>query len=154
MTWLTHHQTSEEAASNAHAARRRGEDALATSLFSDAAKAELLALKQLSPAEKPRTFGITAVSAAALLYKAEQTREAEQLAHSMLGQPGLPDFAIDQLREILQSIWNEQAQSSAGIRFVPGQVTVSVDGGEAAKVADMPEKERDRHREYLTNYRG
>jgi hypothetical protein len=133
MSWLTHHQTSEEAASEAHAARRRGDDTLAKSLFADAAKAELQALKHLSLAEKPRTFGVTAVSAAALLYKAEQQQEAEQLAHSMLGQSGLPDFATDQLREILQSIWNEQAQASAGVRFVPGQVTVSVDGGEVVK---------------------
>lgn len=133
MSWLSYHQTSEVAASEAHAARRRGEEALATSLFADAAKAELLALKHLSASEKPRTFGVTAVSATALLYKAEQRREAEQFAHSMLGQPGLPDFATDQLREILQSIWNEQAQASAGVRFVPGQVTVSVDGGEVVK---------------------
>ena len=133
MSWLTHHQTSEEAASEAHAARRSGDEALAVSLFAAAAKAELLALKDLNLEEKPRTFGVTAVSAAALLYKAEQRREAEQLAHSMLGQPGLPDFATDQLREILQSIWNEQAQASAGVRFVPGQVTVSVDGGEVVK---------------------
>ena len=133
MSWLTHHQTSEEAASEAHAARRSGDEALAVSLFATAAKAELLALNDLNLEQKPRTFGVTAVSAAALLYKAEQRREAEQLAHSMLGQPGLPDFATDQLREILQSIWNEQAQASAGVRFVPGQVTVSVDGGEVVK---------------------
>ena len=133
MSWLTHHQTSEAAASEAHAARRRGDEALATSLFADAAKAELLALKHLSVSEKPRTFGVTAVSAASLLYKAERQQEAEQLAHSMLGQAGLPDFATDQLREILQSIWNEQAQAAAGVRFVPGQVTVSVDGGEVVK---------------------
>lgn len=133
MSWLIHHQTSEEAASEAHAARRRGDEPLAASLFAGAAKAELLALKHLSVTEKPRTFGVTAVSAAALLYKAEQPQEAEQFAHSMLSQPGLPDFATDQLREILQSIWNEQAQASAGVRFVPGQVTVSVDGGEVVK---------------------
>ena len=133
MSWLTHHQTSEEAASEAHAARRRGDDTRATSLFAQAAQAELLALDHLSLAEKPRTFGVTAVSAAALLYKAEQPRAAEQLAHSMLGQSGLPDFATDQLREILQSIWNEQAQATAGVRFVPGQVTVSVDGGEVVR---------------------
>lgn len=133
MSWLTYHQSSEEAASEAHAARRRGDEALATRLFAEAAKAELLALKHLSVADKPRTFGVTAVSAAALFYKAEQPREAEQLAHSMLSQLGLPDFATDQLREILQSIWNEQAQAAAGVRFVPGQVTVSVDGGEVVK---------------------
>lgn len=133
MSWLVHHQTSEEAASEAHAARRQGNEALAKDLFANAAKAELQALKHLSVTEKPRTFGITAVSAAALLYKAEQPQEAEQLAHSMLSQPGLPDFATDQLREILQSIWNEEAQAAAGVRFVPGQVTVSVDGGEVVK---------------------
>lgn len=133
MSWLTYHQASEEAASEAHAARRRGDEALATTLFADAAKAELLALKQLNVTEKPRTFGVTAVSAAALLYKAAQQQQAEQFAHSMLCQAGLPDFATDQLREILQSIWNEQAQASAGVRFVPGQVTVSVDGGEVVK---------------------
>lgn len=133
MSWLTHHQISEEAASEAHAARRHGDEALATSLFATAAKAELLALQHLSVTEKPRTFGVTAVSAAALLYKAEQQQEAEQFAHSMLCQSGLPEFATDQLREILQSIWNEQAQASAGVRFVPGQVTVSVHGGEVVK---------------------
>lgn len=133
MSWLTHHQISEEAASEAHAARRRGEEARAVSLFANAARAELLALKHLSLDKKPRTFGVTAVSAAALLYKAEQPREAEQFAHKMLGEPGLPDFATDQLREVLQSIWNEQAQASASVRFVPGQVTVSVDGGEVVK---------------------
>lgn len=133
MSWLTHHQISEEAASEAHAARRHGDEALATGLFAAAAKAELLALQHLSVTEKPRTFGVTAVSAAALLYKAEQPQEAEQFAHSMLCQSGLPDFATDQLRDILQSIWNEQARASAGVRFVPGQVTVSVDGGEVVK---------------------
>lgn len=133
MTWLNYHQISEVAASEAHAARRRGDEKLATGLFADAAQAELLALKQISATEKPRTYGVTAVSAAALLYKAEQPREAEQFAHAILSQPGLPDFATDQLREILQSIWNEQAQASAGVRFVPGQVTVSVDGGEVVR---------------------
>ena len=133
MSWLTFHAASEEAAAAAHAARRRGDEAAAARLFGDAAKAEMQALQQITVSEKPRTFGVTAVSAAALLYKAEQTMEAEQFAHSMLSRPGLPGFAIDQLREILQSIWNEQAQASAGVRFVPGQVTVSVDGGEVVK---------------------
>lgn len=133
MSWLTFHEASEEAASEAHAARRRGDEAEAIRLFAEAARAELLALEQLSLSEKPRTFGVTAVSAAALLYKAEQAVEAEQFAHTMLGRPGLPGFATDQLREILQSIWNEQAQAAAGVRFVPGQVTVSVDGGEVVK---------------------
>lgn len=133
MTWLEQHQKSEHAASDAHAARRRGDNVRADSLFKKAARAELEALKHVSLEQKPRTFGITAVSCAALLYKAALPSEAELFAHSMLSRQGLPDFATDQLREILQSIWNEQAQVAAGVRFVPGQVTVSVDGGEVVK---------------------
>jgi hypothetical protein len=133
MSWLQHHQSSEEAAAAAHEARRRGDEQSAKQLFATAAQSELTALTYLDPNEKPRTFGVTAVSAAALLYKAEQPQAAEQFAHTMLGQRALPDFATHQLREILQSIWNEQAQASAGVRFVPGQVTVSVDGGEVVK---------------------
>lgn len=133
MSWLVNHQISEQAASDAHAARRRGDETAAKELFSRAANAEQFALTFLDVSEKPRTFGVTAVSAAALLYKADKQQEAEKFAHSMLSLPGLPEFATDQLREILQSIWNEQAQASAGVRFVPGQVTVSVDGGEIVK---------------------
>lgn len=133
MTWLVHHQASERAAAEAHEARRRGDEKLANSLFAGAASAELEALRHLDASEKPRTFGVTAVSCAALLYKAAHLQEAELFAHSILSRPGLPDFATDQLREILQSLWNEQAQASAGVQFVPGQVTVSVDGGEVVK---------------------
>jgi len=42
----------------------------------------------------------------------------------------MPAFAIHELRALLQAVWNEQAQKEAGISFVPGQVTVSVKGGE------------------------
>lgn len=133
MTWLTYHQASEKAAADAHEARRLGDAVRATELFENAARAELEALRRVDIDDKPRTFGITAVSCAALLYKATRLEEAERFAHSMLSRPGLPEFATDQLREILQSIWNEQAQAAAGVRFVPGQVTVSVDGGEVVK---------------------
>jgi hypothetical protein len=133
MTWLFHHRASEQAAAEAHEARGRGQDELAKSLFANAAASETLALLQLSVEEKPRTFGITAVSAVALLYKGTQLEEAEKLAHSLLSKSGLPDFAADQLRELLQSIWNERVQAAAGIRFVPGQITLSVDGGEVVR---------------------
>ena len=43
---------------------------------------------------------------------------------------GVPAFALHDLRELLQAIWNEQAQREAGVSFVPGQVVVSVKGGE------------------------
>jgi len=133
MTWAQHHQESERASAEAHLARRSGDLSSAKSLFDRAAEAELKAIALLDPASKPRTYGITAVSAAALLYKSERVAEAEIFAHSILSRADLPEFATDQLKELLQTIWNEQVQASAGVRFVPGQVTVSVDGGEVVR---------------------
>jgi hypothetical protein len=133
MTWLDHHKASEAAAAAAHDARRAGQDEHAKLLFAKAAAEEISALGFIKADEKPRTFGITAVSAVALSYKAGELVQAERLAHSMLVDPTLPPFATDQLRELLQTIWNEQAQASAGVKFVPGQVTVSVDGGEVVR---------------------
>jgi hypothetical protein len=133
MTWLDHHKASEAAAAAAHGALRDGQDDKAKLLFATAAAEEIAALPFLKCEQKPRTFGITAVSAVALSYKAGELLQAEQLAHSVLADQALPPFAVDQLRELLQTIWNEQAQASAGVSFVPGQVTVSVDGGEVVR---------------------
>jgi len=80
--------------------------------------------------EKPRTLGILAVSAAALWYKSGELEAAEQFAHDASRRATLPGFARQELRELLQSIWNEQAQRDTGILFVPGQVLFSVKGGE------------------------
>ena len=98
-------------------------------LFEQAARAEVLALASLGQ-DKPRTLGVTAVSAAALWYKSGKLEEAEQVAHRASVMGGMPGFALDELRRLLQAIWNEQAQKSAGILFVPGQVLISVKGGE------------------------
>jgi hypothetical protein len=133
MTWLAHHKASEAAAAAAHVARRNGQLDEARRLFATAAKEEFAALSFINSVEKPRTFGVTAVSAVALEYKAGELLQAERLAHSILADPAIPEFAIDQLRELLQTIWNEQAQASAGVSFVPGQVTLSVDGGEVVR---------------------
>lgn len=133
MTWLEHHKASEAAAAAAHDARRAGQDQDAKLLFARAAAEETAALGYLEAREKPRTFGVTAVSAVALSYKSGELAKAERLAHSILVDPTLPPFATDQLRELLQTIWNEQAQASAGVKFVPGQITVAVDGGEIVR---------------------
>lgn len=133
MTWADHHKASEAAAAEAHAARRAGQEENAKILFAKAAVEEVTALRCIKVEEKPRTYGITAVSAVALSYKAGELLQAERLAHSILAAEALPAFAVDQLRELLQTIWNEQAQALAGVKFVPGQVTVSVDGGEVVR---------------------
>lgn len=133
MTWLDHHKASEATASAAHDAKRDGKAESAKLLFAKAAAEEIVALEFVKAEEKPRTFGITAVSAVALSYKAGELVQAERLAHTILADQALPAFAVDQLRGLLQTIWNEQAQASAGVKFVPGQVTISVDGGEVVR---------------------
>ena len=133
MTWATYHKSSEGLASAAHEASRIGNFAQAETLFAQAAEAEEQAISYLRPQEKPRTFGITSVSAVALWYKAREFGRAERLAHQALTAEGVPEFAVDQLRSLLQTIWNENVQKQAGVNFAPGQITVSVKGGEVVR---------------------
>jgi hypothetical protein len=44
--------------------------------------------------------------------------------------PHLPPFAAQDLRTVVQSVWTEYAKEQAGVAFLPGQVLVSVKGGE------------------------
>jgi len=116
----------------AHDAARAGDSQRAADLFSQAASLEADALRELST-DKPRTYGITAVSAVALRYKAGDLKEAERLAYVAAAAKHLPPFAADELRALLQTIWNEAAQREAGVSFAPGQVLVSVKGGEVVR---------------------
>ena len=129
MTWTSSHEASERFAAEAHVALRLGDISGARQRFERAALAETEALEKVA-SDKPRTFGIIAVSAVALWYKAGELTKAEEVAYRVLATGGLPSFATDQLRSLLQSVWNEQARKEAGVTFVPGQVIVSVKGGE------------------------
>jgi hypothetical protein len=133
MAWLEHHKNSEALASAAHAAKKEHDLATAHSLFLEAGRAEKKALEFINPKEKSRTFSVTAVSAASLFYKGGDLRQAEMIAYSCLANDSILDFAADQLRDILQVVWNERAQAEAGIQFVPGQVSVTVGGGEVVR---------------------
>ena len=129
MSWIEHHESSERLASQAEMAVRENRQDEALALYARAADAEERAIADLDRS-KTRTFGISAVSAAALYYKAHQLARAEQAAIRWLGFDRLPVFARDQLRLLLQSIWSEQVRERAGSRFAPGQVLISVQGGE------------------------
>ena len=129
MTWAELHAESERFAIEAELALRARNAGQALSLYKQAAAIERRALDLLD-VSKVRTRGVTAVSAVALWYKAEEYVSAEQLAHSMLADPHMPDFARDDLRNLVQAIWTESAKQEAGVTFVPGQVMVSVKGGE------------------------
>ena len=103
MTWLGHHTQSERFASEAEVAVHHGEYALARELYAKAARAEEQALNELDPS-KSRTYGVTAVSAAALYYKGGQNSAAQALAQRCLSSPALPGFARRQLDDLLGTI--------------------------------------------------
>ncbi len=129
MSWLSWHEVSERFASDAHLALREGKRDEASALFGSAAEAESRALEELDPS-KGRTLGITAVSAVALWFKADKLPEAEREAMRWLASDRLPSFAVRQLRQLVQSIWTSQTMRDAGVSFLPGQVIVSVKGGQ------------------------
>jgi len=132
VTWLQQHQRSEQLAAEAEIAARRGELSLARELYAQAAEAEDQACGLVEPG-KTRTLGITAVSSASLHYKAAQAQIAERVAYQWLGSGSLPSFAVEQLKRLLQSIWSERVRQRAGVPFAPGEVVVSVQGGEVVE---------------------
>ena len=129
MSWLTLHRLSEQAASEAQLALLQGRHAEARDLYARAADAEDKALHALDPS-KTRTIGISAVSAASLYYKAANLARAEQVAGHWLGVGSLPGFAREQLRGLLQSVSAEEVRRRTDTTFAPGQILVSIKGGE------------------------
>lgn len=115
MTWSDFHTKSEKLASEAEAALKDGELVEARRLYADAAKAEVEALKRLDKT-KQRTLGIITVSAVALWYKAKQFAQAEQIAYQVLSEGSLPEFAVIQVKELLQTIWNEVERQRADVK--------------------------------------
>ncbi len=132
MTWAEKHRESEHLAAEAEAAVRAGDWSQARLLYAQAADAEDSALLALDRT-KMRTLGISAVSAVSLRYKAGQHQRAEATAYRWLSSASLPDFAVEQLRGLLETIWTDSARDQAGLRFAPGQVIVSVKGGEIVR---------------------
>jgi hypothetical protein len=129
VTWADHHTQSEKLASEADIAARGGDAPTALTLYAKAAVAEEKALEALSP-NKARTLGITAVSAASLWLMGREYQRAQQVAYRWLSTDQLPSFAVSQLRDLLQTIWGEEMRSKSDVTFLPGDITVSVSGGE------------------------
>jgi hypothetical protein len=112
MSWLEHHRRSEQFASAAEVLRREGQLEAARENYAIAAESEIKALAFIDSHET-QTFGITAVSAVALLFKAKDFLQAKQIAYQCLSQPTLPNFAIVQLEEILKEILVLEASAVA-----------------------------------------
>ena len=116
MSWLSWHEKSEQFASDAHVVARQGDNDRALALFAEAAEAENQALSTLDTS-KARTFGITAVSAVSLWFKAHRFAEAERLALRCLATGELPAFAVEQLRALLQAVWTAEAMRRVNVSF-------------------------------------
>lgn len=129
MSWADLHRASEVAAMEAEQNFRSGQASVAAALYAQAAELEQQALTTLDPA-KARTRGITAISAVSLWFKAARYEQAEQLAYAMLADASIAAFARADLRNLVQAIWTETTKKAANASFLPGQVFVSVKGGE------------------------
>ena len=128
MSWIEHHKVSENHAAQAQTALRQGQREIALKLYAHAAEAEEKAIAELDQSKR-RTIGISSVSAVSLYYKAGLFSRAEKVAYRWLGFETLPDFSKDQLRNMLQSIWSEEARVDSEKQFEPGEVVISVQGG-------------------------
>lgn len=129
MTWTQLHSESEKLATEAQLLFLARNYSEARGLYNSAAELEKRALDSLD-ASKTRTRGITAVSAVALYFKSGEFSVAEQIAYAMLADARIPAFAHADLRTLVQAIWTENAKKEAQVTFLPGQVLVSVKGGE------------------------
>lgn len=129
MTWSQFHGDSEKLATEAQLLFLSRKYAEANALYRRAADLEKKALDSLDPSKK-RTRGITAVSAVALYFKSGEFAVAERIAYAMLADAQIPQFAHADLRTLVQAIWTENAKKEAQVTFLPGQVLVSVKGGE------------------------
>ena len=131
MSWLEHHKESERLASDAETASRGNRRDVARELYLRAAQAESRAIEALDHS-RPRTLAISAVSAASLYFKAAHYEEAESLAARWLAH-SVPSFAKDQLRLVLDAVWAEQVRQQTSVGFAPGQVLVTMRGGEVVR---------------------
>ncbi len=101
--WLSAHRRSEVFAGQAQQALVRGQDEQAVHHFLQAARAETEALRSLA-GDSPRLLGIISVSAAALLIKAHEPVEAQELIEQLLKNPDLPEFAAEELADLLEGL--------------------------------------------------
>lgn len=127
MSWLEYHQESEQLASEAEIAAHRADISQAREIYLKAAQAEEKALQELE-LNQPRTYGVTAVSAVSLYFKAAEWQAARNLAHRCLGSERLPNFARLQVEDLLDTIKAQQI----GVNLDAAQMLISITGGEIA----------------------
>lgn len=122
------HRQVEQLMSDAEELERRGLIAEAQVRYGQAAAIEVETFN-LIPLDRPRTRGIVAVGAVSLYWRAGDFVRAQREAHRFLLEPAIPDFAIDQIWEMLLEAKQEEKARSEG-RTMSGQlIEVSLRGG-------------------------
>ena len=116
MNWVLNHNESSKFAGLAEMALKQNDRTGAKELYMLAAQKEVEALNFLD-STKLRTLAVTVVSAVSLLYKAKEFNAAESLSYQYLANHNLPPFAVEQLQDLLQTIWNEKIFLSHEIEF-------------------------------------
>jgi hypothetical protein len=108
------HRRAEALMAEAERQASRGLSQEARALYRQAAEEEARAFAHI-PLERSRTRGIIAVSAVALFRRSGALDEAVRHAHRYLvDQNGLPDFAREQLQELLSDSQREQQALTSG----------------------------------------
>lgn len=129
MSFIETHRESQQLAMEAEIAVGAGDYGRAEELYLRAGELETQALAMIE-AGKTRTLGIAVVSAVSLLYKGKGFERAQRLGSEWLSRDGLPSFAATQVKDLLQTIWGEQARLASGKHFVGTEIVVSLRGGD------------------------
>jgi hypothetical protein len=132
--WLAKHRQSEALAAQAHDYVRQGLALQAEEAFKQAAEAEETALSLLDDS-KPRTLGITAVSAVSLWFKGREFERASLVAHRFLAMSVITGSSRAQLDDLLLTLYTERDKQRMSGQFLPGSVTIAVRGGEVLRGA-------------------
>jgi hypothetical protein len=121
------HRQSQELSLKAAELMTAGSVDEARSLFFQAAALEAEALEQVETG-KARTRGILNVSLVSQYYKAQAYQQAKTAAYQALARSDLPDFAQEQLQELLGVIWEEEGLKSRELQSSGETIMVSLRG--------------------------
>ena len=138
------HQEAESLAAQADVARHEGRVADAAALYARASDCELQALETI-PADRVKTIGIVSVSAVAYRYRAATSnQDAEayastiRLAHELLANSNLAEFAALQIDELLNDAQRELGALKHGVSLSRHGLAISLRGGSVANgIAQM-----------------
>lgn len=130
MSWADFHAQAQMIAEGAMRALNEGQVQEARRQYQRAADLEAQALHALDRS-KQRTISITAISCAALYFKARNLEACERVCHQVLGQQATLPFARNGLVETLQRCWMEKGLSEdKASTFETEHVLVAIKGGQ------------------------